>query len=162
MLTDGKAEHDEAAMWRCAPTDANMEFLPCSARSAVQAIIFKYLRPQCYLYSLELPVGYFHRVPFLAVGKSEKQIYSTFAFPLRAPECASLSPICAWNWCRRCPTFGSTCPGIASTLSSVTHTFMSSDSPQQKTLFLCLSLPDKILGLIVLKCEQLKTSKSML
>ena len=97
-----------------------------------------YLRPQCYLHSLELPVGYFHRVPFLAVGKSEKQIYSTFAFPLRAPECASLSPICSWNWCRRCPTFGSTCPGIASTLSSVTHTFMSSDSPQQKTLF---SLP---------------------
>ena len=119
-----------------------------------------YLRPQCYLHSLELPVGYFHRVPFLAVGKSEKQIYSTFAFPLRAPECASLSPICAWNWCRRCPTFGSTCPGIASTLSSVTHTFMSSDSPQQNTLFLCLSLPDKILGLIVLKCEQLKTSSS--
>ena len=33
-------------------------------------------------------------------------------------------------------------------------------SSAEDPVFLCLSLPDKILGLIVLKCEQLKTSSS--
>ena len=71
MLTDGKAEHDEAAMWRCAPTDANMEFLPCSARSAVQTIIFK--APMLFIFRWNSPLDIFTGCRFSLSGSQRSK-----------------------------------------------------------------------------------------